>query len=836
MMKTLLTSTLFIFLFFPIHAQIIEYTYDFNELDLGNLDGQDGWSTVVNSGGSPNEMDVETIYQGVVSYDGTKAVFYGQSGGNYGRTGSRESEENFPFDFTQGGTVEIELDIYTGYWGTLFGFGYDANNNGYLMQAIETVVNIENNEGGFGIHIANQSYPQMYFYMPDGSTLNFTFPFTASGDWFRYKFFIDLDANDGAGSVSLFIKEMDGSFVPVTEITDLNLGMDPGSGTSTDPAMWTKIFLHATGGTSGFDNMILRLPDTGGLLYQYITFTPVDDHLTTDAPFEAEATSSQGLEVFFEITSGPATIDGNIITLTGEPGIVEIIASQPGNTTVAPAEDVIQTFEVIDPMTIIPVMEIRNAVDGEVVRMPNLLAMPFTVSTEIEYPDLLSIAQVQFSINGNTVSGYETNNGFYIGNWLPPSYGTYTVDATVTSSGGVSVSESVTFEVVPNAPSVDFALIEDFTFTGSNSIDTTLILPSFVGTYSQVTAIINYGCPCEPWDVIADVKIRGANGEWMELFKYITPYGVACDDQIDITDFVSQLQGKVDLEINFPESITSITFQYEAGTPEYSYSWMDNLWQQNFSFGDYANLQPVNPHTLNFSDDIEKAHIRLLCSGHSWGENNTGNAAEFYEATHNLKLNGNTEFQQHLWQTCNPNPVGCQPQNGTWYYNRHGWCPGTIPILYQYEITPWISTPDLELEYEFYPGYVDLCHPNHPDCVSSVTCPDCNSTYNPVIKVAGGLVTYSNSFMITSAKQPLLSFKFEISPNPTTGEVKISSFDKPSKSAAIVQLLNITGVLQMEFEWDGKDFVFDISSIPKGTYLVRVITESNAVIKKIILN
>ena len=76
------------------------------------------------------------------------------------------------------GGVEVELDIHTGWWGTLFGFGYDANNNGYLMQAIETVVNIENNEGGFGIHIANQSYPQMHFYMPDGSTFNFTFPFT----------------------------------------------------------------------------------------------------------------------------------------------------------------------------------------------------------------------------------------------------------------------------------------------------------------------------------------------------------------------------------------------------------------------------------------------------------------------------------------------------------------------------------------------------------------------------------------------------------------------------------------------------------------------------------
>lgn len=835
-MRSIKTLFVIMILALGMQAQIIEYTYDFNDLDAGNLNGQDGWSTVVNSGGSPNEMDVAEVYQGVVAHDGTQAVFYGQSGGNYGRTGSRASEENFPFDFTVGGTVEVEVDIHTGWWGTLFGFGYDANDNGYLMPAIETVVNIEENEGGFGIHIANQSYPQMYFYMPDGSTLNFTFPFESSQAWLRYKFFIDLDANEGAGSISLFVKEMDGSFVPVTEITELNLGMTPGSGNSSDPAMWTRIFLHATGGTSGFDNLVIRQPDTGGLLYQYITFTPMNDHLTTDAPFVAEAESNQGLEVFLTIDSGPATIDGNTITLTGEPGIVEITASQPGNTTVAPAEDVTQTFDVIDPLTIIPVMEIRNAVEGEVVRMPNLMAMPLTVSTEIEYPGLLSITQVQFSINGTTVNGFETNNGFFIGNWIPPSYGTYTANVTATSSGGASISESVTFEVVSSAPSMDFSVIEAFSFTGQNHIDTTLVLPSFVGTYSQVTAILNYGCPCEPWDVNAHVKIRGANGEWMELFKYITPYGVACDDQIDITDFVSQLQGKVDMELVFPESITSVTFHYEAGTPAYNYSWMDNLWQQNFPFGDILNLQPIDPQTLNFGENIEEAHIRLLCSGHSWGDNNTANAAEFYDATHHIKLNGNIEFQQHLWQVCNPNPVGCQPQNGTWYYNRHGWCPGTIPMLWIYDITSWITTPDLLLEYEFYPDYVDLCHPNHPDCVSGVTCPDCNSTYNPVIRVAGGLVTYSNSPLITSAKKPLQLFKFELSPNPTAGEVHFSSFGKPLKRLAKVQLLNIAGVLQSEFDWDGNDFVFDLSFMPKGTYLIRVITDSNTETKKIILN
>ncbi len=818
-------------------SQVVEYTYDFNDLDEGNLNGQDGWTTVVNSGGSPNEMDVAYAYLGAVSYDGTKAVFYGQSGGNYGRTGSRPSMDNFPFDFTLGGTVEVEVDIHTGWWGTLFGFGYDANNNGYLMKAIETIVNIEDNEGGFGIHIADQSYPDMYFYMPDGSTINWTFPFESSNGWFRYKFFLDLDANDGAGSVTLFVKEMEGDYVPVAEISDLNLGLTLGSGNSSDPATWSKIFLHATGGTSGFDNLLLRIPDTGGLLYQYITFNPLPDHLSTDNPFLVEATTNQGLDVQFSVEEGPATIEGNVVTLTGEPGTVTITASQPGNDTVAPAENVSQSFEVIDPLSVFPEIEIRNPVENGTVHMPELMAMQLTVATEIEHPDLLNISEVQYSVDGNSTNGFETSNGFFVGYWTPPSYGTHTLDVSVTSSGGVTVNESVTFEVVSDAPSMDFDVIDGFVFTGDNSIDTTFVLPSFDGTYSQVTATLDYGCPCDPWDRVARCSIRGANGQWMELFKYITPYGVACNDEIDITDFVSQIQGKVDFKINFPQSVITITFHYEAGTPEYKYSWMDNLWQGMYPFGDYANLQPVEQYTLNFDPEIESAYLRILSGGFSWGETNTDNAAEFYEATHNIKINGETEFQQHLWQTCNPNPASCQPQNGTWYYNRHGWCPGSIPILYRYDLSQWLSASDANLQYEFYPGYMDYCHPNHPDCVTGVTCSDCNATWNPEIHVAGGLVTFSNNMIITSIKdqKPYFDLLINVDPNPSNGIFNLTTPEQNTMDVVYGQVYNTTGTLIERFSMYAERFTLDLSGYPKGIYIMKIQTGNYLTTKKLII-
>jgi len=822
--------------FWTVNAQ--EFNYDFNDLSEGNINGQDNWTTVVNAGGSPNEMDVAYSYLGLVSYDGTKAVFYGQSGGNYGRTASRLSQANFPFDFTLGGPVEIQVDIHTGYWGTLFGFGYDANDNGYLMHAQETVIEIEDNEGGFGFHVGNKDLPQIKsFYMPDGSLVQYTFPLESSDGWYRYKLFLDLDANGGAGSITMFVAEMEGDFVAVSEISDLNLGMTPGTGTSTDPATWTKIFMHATGGTSGFDNLSIDQPDTGGLLYQYITFNPLPDHLSTDAPFEVNAISNQGLDIVFEISSGPASIEGNLITLTGEAGMVSVTASQPGNDEVAAAENVTQSFEVIDPLTITPELMVRNAVDDEIIRMPELMAMTFVISTEIEHPELLHIANAEFNIEGTIINGFETNNGFFIGNWTPPSYGVYTLTSSILSSGGVSVSETVEFEVVADAPSMDKEVINEYNFTINGNIDTTFVLPSFAGTYSSVTAILEYGCPCDPWDRIAHCDIRGANGEWMELFKYITPYGVACSDELDITDFVSQIQGKVDFKISFPESITSITFHYEEGTPEYKYSWMDNLWQGLYPFGDYANLQPVEPYVLNFGAEVEEAYLRIMSGGFSWGETNTDNAAEFYDATHNINVNGNTEFQQHLWQGCNPNPAECQPQNGTWYYDRHGWCPGSIPILFRYDLSPWLSFNDVDLQYEFYPDYMDYCHPNHPDCQTGVTCSNCNDTWNPEIHVAGELVTFSNEIIITSIKDKEAEIsQISIEPNPSHGWINISSDGGNLSKFHTLEIYNVTGHLLETFKIsESEDFTVDLSSYSKGVYLMHLKANSETVTKKIII-
>jgi hypothetical protein len=50
-------ATLLMLLFaFIIGANAQEVLYDFNDLDEGNLNGQDNWTTVINAGGSPNSI------------------------------------------------------------------------------------------------------------------------------------------------------------------------------------------------------------------------------------------------------------------------------------------------------------------------------------------------------------------------------------------------------------------------------------------------------------------------------------------------------------------------------------------------------------------------------------------------------------------------------------------------------------------------------------------------------------------------------------------------------------------------------------------------------------
>ena len=80
-------------------------------------------------------------------------------------------------------------------------------------------------------------------------------------------------------------------------------------------------------------------------LAQTISFAALPARTTQDSPFTVGATASSGLPVSFSVVSGPATVSGSTVTLTGG-GTVTLRASQAGSYEYAAATPVEQSFAV----------------------------------------------------------------------------------------------------------------------------------------------------------------------------------------------------------------------------------------------------------------------------------------------------------------------------------------------------------------------------------------------------------------------------------------------------------------------------------------------------------
>ena len=84
--------------------------------------------------------------------------------------------------------------------------------------------------------------------------------------------------------------------------------------------------------------------------FQTVNFGPLDPvTFSVGKTLVLTATSSAGLPVSFGVLSGPASLAGNLLTLSG-PGSVVLAASQAGNDLYAPAEIVTQSLVVVGPV------------------------------------------------------------------------------------------------------------------------------------------------------------------------------------------------------------------------------------------------------------------------------------------------------------------------------------------------------------------------------------------------------------------------------------------------------------------------------------------------------
>jgi Peptide-N-glycosidase F, N terminal./Peptide-N-glycosidase F, C terminal. len=835
---------------------------DFNSYtENAVLNGQDNWVSRAHSAGG-GQFKTEYIGGGgETTPDETMGLFFDNANTNYGEIATHKSTDNFHFDFSEGGTIEIELDVFRNFWGTVFGIGYDADGDGSVLPPMyyETTrpnPALPSQDGGIYFVTTHPDPREMFvngIVLPN-NTLPVDFDYDVTG-WSRWRIMIDLEANNGQGSVALFVDYgCTGEFEPVPEIQGINAGLTPGSGDRFDPAMWDGIFI-LNSSHAGYDNLSVKhIP--AGLASQFIDFTPIPDKLVFAEPFELTATSTSGLPVSFEVVEGPATVNGNVVTLTGEQGTVKIKASQPGDGQEwQAAPDVNRSFDVIDPDQYTPEITIRRPYEGTMVYMPELKAVMLVVSAHIDHGDAIKFESVKCMLDGQEVSlrteyPDDPDNGYYYSTWTPTAYGTYNMTVSVMQSGGKVTTVSNTFEVTSNYNDMDIVtmngdLIAD---PSHQTVTAEYVMPSHVGAFSEINAHYDHRCvgTCDTYDRAGYVRVKNHRGEWVELFRYITPFGVECIDDLDVTDYSSILQGLVEFELYFQTWNGNgynpvLTFNMTKGTPEYLYTDLQELWFGMYDFGDYANQQPVPSVNYKFLSNTEAAKLKIITSGHNWssgtnGAFNTGNAAEFYEATHHVFVNGTSTFDQHLWRTCNPNPAGCSPQNGTWTYERSGWCPGSIAMVWDYDLNDYLAAGSAELFYQFDPTYLDLCHPNHPDCVDGQTCTNCNAADNPVLRVSGAVVSYSNNedVLMDVTTYPELNkdpFTVTISPNPVKENMKISTDYEFGK--VCVHILNAQGVEVRNFVMHGEATI-NVSDLPAGMYLVNLIG-GKVVTKKVMI-
>jgi hypothetical protein len=93
-------------------------------------------------------------------------------------------------------------------------------------------------------------------------------------------------------------------------------------------------------------NLVNGTLTVNGNAPQTIDFVlPATVSLAQHPRLKLTAVSSSGLPITYTLNSGPATLSGNILTLTGT-GTVTVTASQSGSTTFAPAASVAQSFTV----------------------------------------------------------------------------------------------------------------------------------------------------------------------------------------------------------------------------------------------------------------------------------------------------------------------------------------------------------------------------------------------------------------------------------------------------------------------------------------------------------
>ncbi len=145
---------------------------------------------------------------------------------------------------------------------------------------------------------------------------------------------------------------------------------------------------------------------------QTIEFAGPSNQTYGDPPVRLVATASSGLPVSFALTAGPASLEGDLVTVTGS-GLVELVASQAGNSRFLPAPPIARAFQVAKGVAVIQVTGLQQQYDGHPKRVttatdPAGLQVLLTYDGETTPPTRIGTYQVEATIENSNYEGRAT--------------------------------------------------------------------------------------------------------------------------------------------------------------------------------------------------------------------------------------------------------------------------------------------------------------------------------------------------------------------------------------------------------------------------------------------
>jgi hypothetical protein len=401
----------------------------------------------------------------------------------------------------------------------------------------------------------------------------------------------------------------------------------------------------------------------------------------------------------------------------------------------------------------------------------------------------------------------------------------------------------------------------------TRNVEIEVVFPPATERFERIELAYQLSCPespgdCDPWDRTARLfAMRDTDDpeapEALEIARVITPYDItgswggqygtgpdSCAFVFDLTDYLPVLRDTVTLRSYIDTWVgggqgwlVTTTFTFFEGVADPEPYEVIRIWENGYvSYGNpnHPWTNYIEPQLLNIDPDAISARLRMITTGHGFG--NTDNAAEFSNKVHHA-LVGVDMYSHFLWRDdCAQNP--CSGQGGTWWYNRAGWCPGSGVIPWDNDFTPQ-NTNNVLFDY-WAEGYINECRPDNPDCVSGVTCSDCNNSGQPYYIIQGQLILYrepTNS--LDEAGDRPRDFLLPAAPNPFNPQTTIR-YDLGASGPVRLSLHDLAGrevrvLLDARQAAGSHHLQLNAANLASGIYVLRMQSKGTTSQQKLLL-